>query len=140
MIQKPLLMGGFILMATLMFAAPGFCADPLSMQWRTKYTVQGQTIQAQVILNGDGTGTYTLDDGTQGDLSNVNFIPTVNKPGTPFSAGTYTGGWSLSGDSGSFFWTVNTVNFTSFSGRWSNSASGDSGNWTGQRSSGPVHP
>lgn len=113
---------------------------PLSLQWNTTYIAEGQAISALVALNGDGTGTYTLDDGTQGNLFNVAFIPAVNNPGSPFSEGSYTGNWALGGDSGSFFWNVNAVSFTSFTGRWSNSGTGESGNWTGHRFPAPLHP
>jgi hypothetical protein len=115
-------------------------AQPLSLQWNTTYVVQGQPISALVTLYGDGTGTYTLNDGTQGSLVNVAFIPAVNNPGAPFSAGTFTGNWALGGDGGSFFWNVNSVNFTSFTGRWSNNGTGESGDWTGHRAPVPAHP
>ena len=85
-------------------------------------------------------GLYTLNDGTQGSLFNVAFIPAVNSPGAPFSAGTYSGSWALGDQSGSFVWNVNTVNFTSFTGRYLNNTTGESNNWNGQRSPAPLHP
>jgi len=136
---KRLAMIGLALLGAAALAAPARAGqDPLTMQWRSTYTFQNKPVQAQVTLNGDGTGSYTLKDGTQGDLTNVDFTPGGNNPGGPASAGTYTGSWSLGGDTGTFTWTVN-YNFTAFNGNW-NSDNGGGGKWSGTRTAGPLQP
>jgi hypothetical protein len=70
----------------------------------------------------------------------MEFIPGVNNPGAPFSAGTYSGKWALGGQSGSLVWDVNTINFSSFTGRYLNDANGESGNWNGHRTPAPLSP
>ncbi len=114
--------------------------EALSLQWNTQFTSQGQTNPAEVFLNGDGTGTYNLNDGSQGSLFGVSFIPATNTPGVPASAGTYVGSWALSGQTGSFEWTVFTLNFTAFNGRFLNSTTGESNSWNGFRTPPPLSP
>lgn len=114
--------------------------EALSLQWNTQFTTQGQTIPAEVFLNGDGTGIYNLNDGSQGTLFQMSFIPATNAPGVPASAGTYVGSWALNGQSGSLEWNVFTLNFTEFNGRFLNSATGESGGWSGFRTPAPLSP
>jgi hypothetical protein len=99
-------------------------ASASASDWDSRYVAPGnQTVHCTVSITGD-TGTYTLDDGTAGDLSNITYTPSGK-------ISIIRGQWFLNGDTGTFEWRT-TPNGAQFLGRWKGDVGG-SGPWNGSR-------
>ena len=106
--------------------------DPLSAQFDSRYSVNGHIVNAHIVLNGDGTGSYTLDDGvTTGGLT-VHYHPNSHAPLGSQSPGYYTGTWSLGGESGTFRWSL-YAHGAAFAGSWYDDGGRLGGPWNGQQ-------
>jgi hypothetical protein len=78
---------------TLAFAVTASASD-----WDSRYLSPSGQVHCIVSVDGD-SGTYTLDDGTVGTLSNISY-------GGLGQTRVIQGRWSLGGESGSFTWRV----------------------------------
>ena len=115
-VARPLSLA-ILAMALALPAGVARADDPLSYQFPTsRYRVNTQTINAAIVLNGDGTGTYTLDDGSVGNLT-IHFHGGSNAPQGPKSPRYYTGTWSLGNDGGTFRWNLYSTD-SAFAGSW----------------------
>ena len=112
-------------------AAVARADDPLSAQFNSRYKVGGQTVNAAIVLNGDGTGSYTLDDGSVGSLT-VEFHGGSGSPHGPQSPGYYTGTWQLGNEGGTFRWNL-YANGAAFVGSWYHDTGKLGGPWNGQQ-------
>jgi len=107
--------------------------DPLSYEFDSRYKVNGQTINAHIVLNGDGTGSYSTDDGSNGDLTVQFHGGGNNGPYGPKKPSYYTGRWSLGDSGGTFKWSL-YANDAAFTGSY-HTDGGGFGPWNGQRTS-----
>jgi len=117
-------------------------SDPQSGDYDTHYTVPGSPpVHAYITMNGDGTGTFTMDDGSTGDIAVSGFNPGATNPQGPQFPAVMTGTWSTSTDSGTFRWQF-FGNGRTLNGTWKDDNGGASGKWYGSRPNGggPIHP
>jgi hypothetical protein len=101
-------------------------------QWNTVFTLPtGGSVAATVFING-ATGSYVLTgSGDIGSLSSITYHNTMS--GTPMQVTfSFTGAWSLHGDSGMFLFQ-NGADPNTLDGQWSSDVTGASGTWTGTR-------
>jgi hypothetical protein len=120
---------GAALIVALAFAATASASD-----WDSRYLSPGGQVHCTVSVFGD-SGSYTLDDGTVGTLSNIQYF---NQGQTRIIRGR----WALGGDTGSFEWRV-PPSGGQFVGSWRGDFGG-SGYWNGSQIGGgagsPVRP
>jgi hypothetical protein len=114
-----------------------FAGVATATDFDSRYLSPSGQVHCIVSVDGD-SGTYTLDDGTVGTLSNIQYS-------TSGKTKIIQGRWSLNGSSGTFTWRV-PPSGGQFTGKWEGDFGG-SGYWNGGQINGggsspqtPVRP
>jgi hypothetical protein len=125
--KKILLMFGLIAMSSVLAAAD--VNDVKQSCWKSNYQDDAGTfvVDARIELKGN-SGSYTLEDGQVGRLTNLRYEYIT--PAPELKVGVY-GAWQLGGQSGNFTFRV-TGDGQRFGGQWTG-ANNARGTWNGKR-------